>query len=207
MLADLKARGADVIGVDADAAMVEAARVRCPGVDIRLGDARDLDGVGTVDAILSNATLHWVRPPEAAARAMAKVLAPGGRLVLEMGGAGCVRTVAEALTRALEAAGVSTEGRALPWYFPSLGAYAALLEAHGFDVRQAWLFDRPTPLDDGDRGLESWLEMFVPHLLDHAPREARSDVVRAVEDACRPRLFRHGRWELDYVRLRLTARH
>ena len=46
-----------------------------------------------------------------------------------------------------------------PWYYPSIGEYAPLLERHGLEVRNASLFDRPTPLE-GENGLDQWLRMF-----------------------------------------------
>ena len=39
-----------------------------------------------------------------------------------------------------------------PWYFPGIAEYATLLEGCGLEVRYALLFDRPTPLDDGETG-------------------------------------------------------
>ena len=63
--------GARVIGVDASAAMVEAARAR--GVDAFVADAQALDsrrsgcGSAQFDAAFSNAALHWMLDPDAVA--------------------------------------------------------------------------------------------------------------------------------------------
>ena len=54
--------GSDVVGVDADAAMVAAAQAK--GIDARLGDARALDFDGEYDAVFTNAALHWVGQPD-----------------------------------------------------------------------------------------------------------------------------------------------
>jgi len=35
------------------------------------------------------------------------------------------------------------------------------------------LFDRPTPLEDGDRGLLNWLEMFGGAIMENLPKDQR----------------------------------
>ena len=47
--------------------------------------------------------------------------------------------------------------------------------------------------------------MFGFALLAPAPREERASIVSDIEDALRPKLFKDGRWQLDYVRLRIQA--
>ncbi|MFC7189008.1 hypothetical protein [Halocatena marina] len=65
------------------------------------------------------------------------------------GGQGNVATIVDALEAEIpDAHPVRT-----PWYFPSLGEYASLLESNGFEVTYARLFDRPTTLS-GYTGLE-----------------------------------------------------
>jgi len=66
---------------------------------------------------------------------------PGGRFVAELGGAGNVTTIVEAVQAHLRERGYEREH---PWCFPTVGEYAATLEAGGFEVRLARLFDRPT---------------------------------------------------------------
>nr|WP_311170995.1 hypothetical protein [Halobellus sp. ZY16] len=92
-----------------------------------------------------------------------------------------------------------------PWYFPSVGEHATRLEAHGFEVRYARLFDRPTELDDGEAGMAAWLEMFGDRLLDTVPESERPDVISAVEDRLRENLYDDGTWTADYRRLRMVA--
>lgn len=79
----------------------------------------------------------------------------------------------------------------------------ALLDAAGFDVKLAHLFDRPTPLDGAD-GLAVWLKTFLP-ALETRFGDQWPAFVREVEDACAPKLLRGGRWVLDYVRLRVVG--
>src|SRR4051794_1032112 len=51
-------RGARVVGIDASAEMVTAARAR--GVDARVMDATALTFDAAFDAVFSNAVLHWI---------------------------------------------------------------------------------------------------------------------------------------------------
>ena len=54
--------GASVVGVDASAEQVAAAKGR--GVDARVVEGQSLDFTQEFDAVFSNAALHWMRPPE-----------------------------------------------------------------------------------------------------------------------------------------------
>ena len=94
----LVAVGCNVVGIDPSASMIVAAQAR--GLDARLADVRDLPFAVEFDAVFSNAVLHWVREPDAAARSMRKALRPGGRLAAEFGGHGNVAAVATALRAA-----------------------------------------------------------------------------------------------------------
>jgi hypothetical protein len=92
-----------------------------------------------------------------------------------------------------------------PWFYPSLAEYAALLESHGFEVIHAALFDRPTPLDDGERGLRNWIEMFGDAFLQTVSGSQREQFVAEVEREARPTMFRDSQWVMDYRRLHIAA--
>lgn len=206
LTATIARSGAQVVGLDRSPAMIEVARQRYPDLEWRLGDIRSFLYPRPFDAIFSNATLHWIPEAEAVAEALARLLKPGGRLVLEMGGRGNVAALYTAVQEVLHERLAVTPPN--PWYFPALGEYAALLEAHGFEVQAAWLFERPTVLEEGERGLRLWLEMFGSALLEAVPVERKEEILAAIEAKARPVLFRETEehWELDYRRLRLLAR-
>ena len=136
----------------------------------------------------------------------ARALKPGGRFVAEFGGKGNIRAIHLALLQALRDLGQAKGPDWNPWYYPSIGEYASLLERHGLAVRHAALFDRPTPLEEGERGLRLWLEMFAGGLLDTLPPEAREQVIQSVERQLRPSRFCDGSWIADYARIRVLAR-
>jgi len=204
-VAALAARGVTAIGLDSDAAMIAAARAANPGLKFIRASGESFRLDQPVDAILSNAALHWMTRPQRAINAMARALKPGGRLVLEMGGHGNVGIIVGALHEALLEAGVARTALPMPWYFPRLGEYAGRLEKGGFEVDQAVLFDRPTPLDDLKGGLAEWLVMFGRMFLDAVPPDRQPALIERVVEKARPRIFHDGRWVADYRRLRIVA--
>ena len=197
--------GATVIGIDSAPDMVERARASYPDLRFEVADGAAFSFPEPFDAVFSNAALHWIRPPERVAESVRRALRPGGRFVGELGGKGNVEAVVRALIGALEAAGNRAGPERNPWYFPSAGEYASLLEAHGFEVRYAELFDRPTPLDGGERGLANWLGTFGESYLAAVPLERRDAAIAEVERRLRPELYRDGGWTAPYRRLRFVA--
>lgn len=196
-LADL---GCSVVGIDASADQVEAARKL--GLDARVADAQRLPFDGEFDAVFSNATLHWMRDPEAAIDSVWRALRPGGRFVGECGGEGCVARVRGGLGRALARRGIRIEDHN-PWYFASSAEYAARLRARGFAIESAEVFPRPTPLP-GD--IRAWLETFAENFLRPLPPGERGAFLDEVQEDLRPALQGpDGKWTADYTRLRFRA--
>ena len=186
--------------------MIAQARGNFPALDFATRDACELAYEAEFDAVFSNAALHWVQPAEAAAAGIARALKPGGRLVVELGGRGNIATLVEGAYRALRRLGVDAPERFNPWYFPSVGEYAAMLERHGIEVTFAALFDRPTPLEPGEGGLTTWFQMFGSRLMEPLVDGQREEFVRLVAEYAAPHLWRDGRWKADYRRLRIAGR-
>ncbi len=88
---------------------------------------------------------------------------------------------------------------------PKRGGVRSALEKEGLEVREAKLFDRPTRLEDGEKGLEAWIRMFLKFALDRFPAKRQQDFLREIERQARSELFKNGNWELDYRRLRIAA--
>lgn len=158
------------------------------------------------DAVFSNAVLHWVREADAAASAIAQALKPGGRFVAEFGGHGNTKALLDSVYRSMEALGIREPEKRNPWFYPTIGEYAALVERHGIEVHFATLFDRPTALDGGERGLANWLGMFGARLTAPVADEQREEFQRLVEQRASARLWRGGKWWVDYRRLRVVGR-
>lgn len=203
LTAEIAGAGADVVGIDNSAAMIAQARHNFPALRFDVQDVCSLPYREEFDAVFSNAALHWVERADDAAAAMARALKPGGRLVVEFGGRGNVRALLEALRLALKSRHGAEPERVNPWFFPSIGEYAALLERHGLEVTFATLFDRRTPLEGGSRGLANWFAMFGAPLTGEL---RQPEFVRLVEEFAAASLLRDGVWSADYRRLRMVAR-
>lgn len=189
--AEIAETGAVVYGVDSAPSMIAQARLNYPkarymNLEFGLADLTAFTASQPFDAVFSNAVLHWVRPPEEAAKRLAAALRPGGRLVAEFGGHGNVARVQAALGKHRH-----------PWFFPSIAEYGAILESVGLEPVQALLFDRPTRVE-GAGGLDDWLEMYIPGL--------DPDVRKSAVEQLKPDMYSDGGWMLDYRRLRIEAR-
>ena len=194
-------RGATVIGLDQSPEIIAAARKQFPNITFDLADATCFTVAEPQDAVFSNAVLHWVHPPGAAVAAIAGALKPGGRFVTEFGGKGCMAKTIAAVNRALDEPDIGRR----PWYFPSIGEYTQLLEEHGFEVRFATLFDRPTPLEEGERGMRNWLAMFGESFLGALAPAELERVLSDVERLLHNELWQQDRWVADYRRIRIVA--
>ena len=155
LAAKIATNGAQVTGVDQSPEMIREARAAYPALRFEVMDARQLEFNEQFDAVFSNATLHWIKEPHRAVESIARVIRPGGRFVAEFGGKGNIAGLVAAVERAWPKAGLP-QPVPNPWYYPSLAEYASLLEKHGLEATYGLLFDRPTPLEDGDRGLLNW---------------------------------------------------
>jgi trans-aconitate 2-methyltransferase len=197
--------GAEVMGIDAAPSMIEQARQNYPDLKFAVADARDFQVEQPFDAVFSNAALHWILEPDAVIRCIYQALKPGGRFVVEFGGKGNVDKIVKALHSVLSATGCASPETSEFWYFPGIGEYATRLEHQGFDVTYAVLFDRPTPLDNGESGIASWCRMFASRFLEGLSAERQMQVIQAVEQRLKPTLYREGTWIADYRRLRVVA--
>ncbi|MCX6627531.1 MAG: methyltransferase domain-containing protein [Candidatus Solibacter sp.] len=206
LTAEIAQAGATVLGVDRSAAMIAHARENFPLLRFEVQDVCELPYQAEFDAVFSSAVLHWVQPPEIAAAAMVRALKPGGRLVFELGGRGNIQILVDSAYHALRQLGINQPERFNPWYYPSVAEYSAILERCGIEVTFAHLFDRPTPLKDGERGLEAWFRMFGSRFMEPLDDAGAGEFLRLVSDYAAPHLLRDGIWSADYRRLRIAGR-
>jgi len=192
-------RGATVLGLDSDPDMIEAARQRLgDAIELRVADAHDFTVDEPVDAVVSNAALHWMPAAVEVLGCVSDALRDGGRFVAEMGATGNVATIIQAVDVAAAAAGYPQ--RQWPWYFPTPGSYASALEDAGLEIRRLDFRDRPTKLS-GEDGFITWLGMFAGDALADLPES----VLRHAADIARPTLWQGDAWWADYRRLRFSA--
>jgi SAM-dependent methyltransferase len=200
LTAKLASLGCSVLGVDASAAQIEAARKL--GLDARVADGHKLEFDSEFDSVFSNATLHWLKRPDEAIDGVWRALKPGGRFVAECGGDGCVAKIRAALDRALSRRGQDIDSLN-PWYFATAEEYGERLRARGFLVESIAVFPRPTPLP-GE--VSAWLETFAENFMKDIPAGERSAFLAEVQEDLKPDLCdAQGKWTADYTRLRFRA--
>lgn len=200
LTAQIAARGARVLGVDASPEMIDASRNR--GVAVQVINATQLTFQRQFDAVFSNAALHWIHDQPALLHGVAHALKPGGRFVAEMGGHGNIAAIRVALHAALSHHGLA-ELMVEDNYFPTIAEYSGLLESHGFSVNAIELIPRPTPLPSGMR---AWLIMFRPGLFERVPEDLRDTILNETLEHLAPALCdKDGNWTADYVRLKFRA--
>ncbi len=158
----LRERGVAAIGIDPTAALVEEARARDPAGDYRMGRAEALDlGNAAFDLVVSYLSLIDIEDAEAAIREMARVLAPGGALVIAHINGFTTAGEPEGWRRDIlgrarftfdhyldiRATEIAWKGiRIVNWHRP-LSFYFKALHAVGLTLRH---FDEPEPLDGAD---------------------------------------------------------
>jgi trans-aconitate 2-methyltransferase len=187
-----------VIALDASPSMVAAARDRLARFGDRvtyvvadLGRPLPLEPA-SVDAILSTATLHWVRGHDALFGHLAAPLRPGGRLVAQCGGAGNIAAV----QRALATVGDGWTG---PWTFATPEDTRMRLEAAGFIDIETWLHDELERFEPGAPFREYLRTVVLGAHLERLRTEAeRETLVDAVAAAL-------ASPEIGYVRLNILA--
>jgi trans-aconitate methyltransferase len=212
-----------VLGVDSSKSFIDTAArdFSAPNCTYLMHDARELQTCpdvvsGKWDKCFSNAALHWILR-DATARpgvfsSVHSALKPGGKLVFEMGGFGCIAEVHAAVVSALVHVGLSASEAqgSSPWFFPSAEEMRELLSNAGFTVQQCHLVYRPTKLtpknEAGTGGLEGWIRLMCAEFLQAAPQGKQDQVVRDVCDVLEPVITREdGTHWLGYVRLRAVA--
>ena len=200
LTAEIKASGADVLGVDLSDELLAVARMK--GLRLRKLDGHALDFSSEFDAVFSNAALHWMRQPALVIAGVARALKAHGRFVGELGGHGNVAAIATAM-RAVGQERNGDPALVAPWFFPTVDEYRELLTEGGFIVREIALVPRPTQLKTG---MEGWLRTFGRSFFDQFSEPERSEVLAEVVDLLKPSLCdEKGVWTADHIRLRFFA--
>lgn len=200
----LQDKGYSVIGLDASSELLQIAKEKYPDIDFLQGDATDFTLSKPVDVVFSNAVFHWINKDKQQdmLKCVYNALKDNGEFVFEFGGYGNNQKIHKALAEVFSEYGYCYE---MPFYFPTIGEYAVLLENSGFEVRYAVLFDRLTELS-GENGLKDWINMFVktPFSVVKTNEEKEEITDKAVK-ALKNDLFIDGKWYADYVRIRMKA--
>lgn len=198
--------GVHVIGVDASQNMLdEAAHAVAPfgeraellraDLSRTTGEPGSLALPEPVDAVMSVAALHWIPDHALVFRTVADALGPGGRFVVDAGGAGNIARFDAALDRVLGAP--EDDGPENPWTFATAGDTAALLTDAGFVDVRARLREAPVRLPEEAFPAYVATVMLGKHL-EGLDAQQGAELVREVVEAV-------GEPVVDYVRLEFEA--
>lgn len=197
--------GVEVIGIDSAPEMIEKAQQNYPELKFQIADAKNFQLSQPLDAVFSNAVLHWIPEADEVINCIRQSLKINGRFIAEFGGKGNIESIIQALYQALEKIGIQNPQNLNPWYFPSISEYAAKLEQQGFEVTIAHLFSRPTLLQDKDAGLVNWIKMFGETFFKGLSELEQIQVIDDVEKQLKPKLYQEGNWFADYRRIQIKA--
>ncbi len=199
----LRDLGFNAIGLDASADLLKIAKETYPDITFIRSDATDFTLDEKVDVVFSNAVFHWIN--EENQRKMLdcvyNALNNNGQFIFEFGGYGNNALIHSALKTEFNKKGLEY---IMPFYFPTIGEYAAMLEASGFKVVYAILFDRSTELQ-GEDGLADWIGMFVKTPFERIDENIKNDIINNAVYHLKSKLYSNGKWYADYVRIRFKA--
>lgn len=200
-----------VVGIDADADMVDRAAGGEPVAGLRFEQVRAQDvghrfAADSFDVVVTVAVLHWVPEADqpAVAEGVARVLRPGGRLRADFGGDGQIA----AARRLLDDRAVAHGGSPAPWYFPDVDRHRAVLDAAGLATADpGWIRRREQRRPFDEAGVRGWLASQVTiAYLPSVPVPARAAFLADVDDVVVPGLRRpDGTYDQDYVRIDVLA--
>lgn len=93
MASHMPKAGAEVIGIDSSASMVQSAQSK--GIEACVGSGEEINVSAKFDAVFSNAALHWMHDYFAVPDGVYRALKTPGRFVGEFGGSGNIGWVAD----------------------------------------------------------------------------------------------------------------
>jgi trans-aconitate 2-methyltransferase len=201
------AAGGRVVAMDRSRDMARTARTTLPvDVPVVVADLLAMPFRREFDVVFSTATLHWVLDPAALYRALAVVLAPGGRLHAQCGGEGNVKRFYRRVVALCATPRYAPRfaGWAIPWAFLSVAEVERYLRAAGFASVRAWLEPEPTPFPDRES-----FRVFAEHVVLGAWMArfegAATERAAFIDTLCDEEAAASPPFTLDYVRLNVEA--
>lgn len=198
--------GAQPIGLDQSETMLQRAKQKYNNLEFHQADATDFNFDAFFDAVFSNSVLHWIPEQDKVITNIHKALKKNGRFIAEMGAKGNVRKIIESIQNAIQAANFKNVPLEEVFYFPSLGQYASLLEKNGFAVEAAFMFERPTSIENGKADFKDWVNIFGVLFFQHVPISKKPEIVDQAISKMLKELEKNERYYADYVRLRIVAK-
>ena len=180
--------GGSVLGIDRSPDMIRFAREefpqdKYPNLSFAKGDAQTLGFFGEFDLVFSNAALHWVYDHGPVLAGIARALASGGRMIVQMGGKGNAAQIYDALDALLAEPGWSRyfRGFSFRYGFFSPEEYRPWLEAAGLLPVRVELIPKEMVYLTRD-GFCGWFRSTWLPYLERVPEARRSEFVEALAD-------------------------
>jgi len=180
--------GGSVLGIDRSPDMIRFAREEFPqdaypNLSFAKGDAQALGFSGEFDLVFSNAALHGVYDHGPVLAGIARALASGGRMIVQMGGKGNAAQIYDALDALLAEPGWSRyfRGFSFRYGFFSPEEYRPWLEAAGLLPVRVELIPKEMVYLTRD-GFCGWFRSTWLPYLERVPEARRSEFVEALAD-------------------------
>ena len=200
-----------VLGIDRSEEMIALARERYQGKTISFqqmdGSAINLDR--SFDFVFSNAVLHWVKDHQSVLKGIHCHLKPGGRMLLQMGGAGNADEIVRIISAMIAEPRWSPYFTTFefPYYFYTDDHYLQWLPEAGFIHGKAHLFEIDMVHESAD-GLRRWLRTTWFPYTDCLPQELKNAFLNQLVSAYLGQypVDKEGRTHVKMVRLEVRAR-
>ena len=200
-------------GVDASRQMIAFAKKNFPprifpNLKFRTMDARKIRSRKKLDAIFSNAALHWVDDHQSFLRGASACLKSGGRLVVSCGGKGNAQDVFVALRPGMRLACWRKFFRKLPkpYFFYAPEDYERWLPRFGFKTCRVELAPKDATYAGRD-GFAAWLRTTWLPYTQRVPENLREEFIHAVTEryVAKHPLDAEGKIHVRMVRLEIDA--
>ena len=199
-----------VIGIDRSRDMIALAKKQYEGASLSFKqmDALSIQFNHRFDLIFSNAALHWVKDHQQILVGIFQHLKTGGRILLQMGGAGNAEAVVTIVSKLISDEPWSPyfKNFTFPYFFYTDDQYRQWLSAIGFQIHTVDLFDIDMVHENVD-GLKGWLRTTWFPYTDCLPQPMRSQfidsIVSSYLDNCPA--DSEGKTHLKMVRLQVEA--
>lgn len=186
--AELSARlkNGSATGVDSSPEMIAFARDhfppdRFPRLHFEVRDASALDYAAVFDVVFSNAALHWIIGHERLLAGIRQALRPGGRLLVQMGGAGNAAPLIEIFENVMAEKPWSGYFRdfSFPYGFYTAEQYRGWLNAAGLEPLRVEIVAKDM-VQQGEEGLCDWILVTWLPYMERIPQERRRKFVSEV---------------------------
>jgi len=202
-----------VTGIDSSSEMVGLARERhntglFPNLSFVVTDARDLDYKAVFDLVFSNACLHWVIDHLPVLKRISRSLKPGGRIFIQMGGAGNASEFYAAIHKVMARARWREFFRDFPtpYGYYSVEEYRKFLPLAGLREDRIEMLPR-TMIFQGTEKFASWIRTTSLPYTHRIPESRREDFISdIVEQYISEQSFkRDGIIRVQMLRLEVEA--